>query len=60
MSAMRPENTGIALATMYATRVTPNVELSQVVQWTALLEVRWLNILHDDRESVGRLRPVGG
>jgi hypothetical protein len=42
MSETRLSNTGMALAITYATRATPDVQLSQVLQWIMVLAVRCL------------------
>lgn len=40
MSETRPSKTGMALAMMYATTVTPSVQLNQTSQWVGLLLAR--------------------
>ena len=41
MSETSPSKTGMALAMMYATTVTPSVQLNHTSQWIGLLLVRW-------------------
>lgn len=41
ISETSPSKTGMALAMMYATTVTPSVQLNHTSQWIGLLLVRW-------------------